>query len=335
MTKKSVGNTLKPDIVLNDYWKDNDKFADLVNAVFFNGKPLVKPYDLSSFDSDASLVIEGKKRVNTKKLERDNLKIAKFCDKLKVKFVIYGTENQTDIHYAMPVRVMHYDSSTYYNQYNALKKHYESTKELKGEEFLSGMKKDDRLYPVITIVLYYGEKKWDGAKSIKELLDIPEGLQNFVNDYKMNLIELRDNNLVLNNADNRDLFNLFRLLYDASMTKKERRQKVLEYNDEHKVSTSVALAVASAANSKVSLDKIAQGDGDMCSVFDEIAQENKQLGKEEGKEEGREEGRAAEITEMGIEFGLAENDIVERIISKLKISRDKAQSYYNAYSKNI
>lgn len=85
--------------------------------------------------------------------------------------------------------------------------------------------------------------------------------------------------------------------------------------------------MASAANSKVSLDKIAQGDGDMCSVFDEIAQENKQLGKEEG--------RAAEITEMGIEFGLAENDIVERIISKLKISRDKAQSYYNAYSKNI
>ena len=32
---------LKPDVVLNDYWKDNEKFADLLNAVFFDGKEVV------------------------------------------------------------------------------------------------------------------------------------------------------------------------------------------------------------------------------------------------------------------------------------------------------
>lgn len=28
------------------------------------------------------------------------------------------------------------------------------------------MKKDDRLVPVITVVVYYGEKPWDGAVSL-------------------------------------------------------------------------------------------------------------------------------------------------------------------------
>ena len=28
------------------------------------------------------------------------------------------------------------------------------------DEFLSGIKKDDRFHPIINIILYYGEKEW-------------------------------------------------------------------------------------------------------------------------------------------------------------------------------
>lgn len=35
------------------------------------------------------------------------------------------------------------------------------------------MKKTDKLIPVITVVVYYGEKYWDGAKSFHEMLRIP------------------------------------------------------------------------------------------------------------------------------------------------------------------
>lgn len=32
---------LKPDVVLKDYWRNNDRFADLFNQVFFNGEDLL------------------------------------------------------------------------------------------------------------------------------------------------------------------------------------------------------------------------------------------------------------------------------------------------------
>ena len=41
---------LKPDIVLRNYWNDNEQFADLFNAVLFDGKPIIQPDDLEDVD---------------------------------------------------------------------------------------------------------------------------------------------------------------------------------------------------------------------------------------------------------------------------------------------
>ena len=62
-------------------------------------------------------------------------------------------------------------------------------------EYLYGLKKDSRLNPVITFVLYSGEESWDGARSLHEILDftdVPEGLQSITPDYKINVIEIRN-----------------------------------------------------------------------------------------------------------------------------------------------
>ena len=40
------------------------------------------------------------------------------------------------------------------------------------------------------------------------MLEIPEEIVPFVNDYKMLLVEARQNNLNLSNINNQDLFNL-------------------------------------------------------------------------------------------------------------------------------
>ena len=71
------------------------------------------------------------------------------------------------------------------------------------------MKRTDKFIPIITIVIYYGEKAWDGEVSLQGMLDIPEDMKAFINDYKMNLVEARKNNLKLHNINNKDLFNLF------------------------------------------------------------------------------------------------------------------------------
>ena len=70
------------------------------------------------------------------------------------------------------------------------------------------MKKTDKFAPVITITVYYfGEKPWDGASSLHGMLEIPEKMKRFVNDYKMLLVEARKNDLRLSNMNNTDLFN--------------------------------------------------------------------------------------------------------------------------------
>lgn len=69
----------------------------------------------------------------------------------------------------------------------------------------------------------------------------------------------------------------------------------------------------------------------MWTVFEETWAE----GKVEGKAEGKAEGRAEEIIETGFEFGLSENDILERLQSKLNISLQKAQEYFNMFGKQV
>lgn len=99
---------------------------------------------------------------------------------------------------------MGYDYSTYKKQYddNAAKRKKE--KGLTEDEYLSGMKKTDKFIPVITIVIYYGEKPWDGAVSLHGMLNIPKAMETFVNDYKIHLVEAGKNNLVLHNVNNQD-----------------------------------------------------------------------------------------------------------------------------------
>lgn len=87
----------------------------------------------------------------------------------------------------------------------------QTAKGLEEDEYLSGMKKTDRFAPVITLVVYYGEKPWDGAVSLHGMLNIPEEMKAFVNDYKILLVEARENSLTLHNMKNVAFFNLMKL----------------------------------------------------------------------------------------------------------------------------
>ena len=40
-------NAQKADVILKDFWRQNERFADLFNAVIFRGKQIIKPEDLS------------------------------------------------------------------------------------------------------------------------------------------------------------------------------------------------------------------------------------------------------------------------------------------------
>ena len=40
---------LKPDIIVKNYWRNKEQFADFFNAVLFDGKQVIKPKELEDF----------------------------------------------------------------------------------------------------------------------------------------------------------------------------------------------------------------------------------------------------------------------------------------------
>lgn len=55
-----MGRTAKKiskDIVLKEFWRSNDRFADLFNAVIFEGQEILRAEDMQEMDTDVSGVI--------------------------------------------------------------------------------------------------------------------------------------------------------------------------------------------------------------------------------------------------------------------------------------
>ena len=316
---------LKPDTVLKNYWRNNEQFADLFNAVLFDGEQVIKPEELEDADTEESSILEHKGYAESIQASRDNIKIRKRSMVHGVEYVLLGNESQQHIHYAIPMRVMGYDYGTYKKQYDSNSKKYKTSDGMDEDEYLSGMKKTDRFIPVITVVIYYGDKVWDGATTLHGMLDIPEKIVKYVNDYKILLVEARRNDLVLHNMNNVDLFNLLEIILDKKMPKNEAKKKAIQYGEEHQVDKTVVMTVAGATNSKIDYNAFEKGEMNMCSLFDEIAKEN------EIKGEAR--GRAKEIVETGYEFDFSEGDILARLQRKLDISLQQAQEYLNMFKK--
>ena len=143
---------------LEDY---NDVFADIVNVNLFGGQQVIKARGLvNTKDKSRFKSIDG---VITEQ-ERD---VAKWWKSQHIKIALVGLENQTKIDPSICFRLYGYDGAAYKSQYDSKIK-----------------------YPVITLVLYFGRKRWDKNIFIKECLNIPEKLKRFVNDYKVNLVEI-------------------------------------------------------------------------------------------------------------------------------------------------
>ena len=144
----------------------NDVFADIVNVLLFNGKKQVKEKDLK--DATPVSIYKISEKLHTQ--ERD---VAKFWQNCSVRIALYGFENQTDIDKKMPLRVMSYDAASYKQQI------------IDDEE-----QAEKELYPVISLVLYFGTKRWEKPKSLCEAINISDVVKPFVSDYKINVFEI-------------------------------------------------------------------------------------------------------------------------------------------------
>ena len=188
------------DITTKDYVKETAVFADAFNKYIYKGKQVIKPENLRPLDTDLTAIPYGADGagVPTQRY-RDVLKSATVMMDDNAAYLLLGIESQSEVHYAMPVRNMVYNALQYAAQVEeAARSHKEArkagnpkeqAKKLTAAEFLSGFHKEDRLFPVVTLAVYFGAGEWDGPMSLHEMLSVQEPeILSFVSDYKLNLI---------------------------------------------------------------------------------------------------------------------------------------------------
>lgn len=180
----------KIDTEAKKYLSNAARFCDIFNFLIYGGENIISPKELRELDTTSiAIPYKGKSRKHVQKY-RDLLKfyVAKHDD--QAIYLILGLEIESKINYSMPIRAMLYDAMNYASQIEAItEQRRQDNPKQTSHEYLSGLGKDDRLKPVITLVLNICGEYWDGCKSIHELVSVKDNrILQFVPDYRMNLI---------------------------------------------------------------------------------------------------------------------------------------------------
>lgn len=326
------------DIFMKRWLSDKKRFADLINGSLFQGKQVFSAQNLKSENGEQGIVI--------KEQDGTEITVRRFRDIMMssddgTRIVVLACENQQDINYAMPVRGMLYDALSYTEQVSRMKKVRKEKKELKGSaEFLSGLKKEDRLFPVLTVIFYYGDAEYDGQIELHGLLGIDQNeyelLKKYVPNYRINLIDPRRIEDV--NCFQTDLQIIFGMLKYKS-NKKDLTNYVQAnksyFGDLDEDSYNAAKALLGSER-YLKLERKTNGGIDMCKALEDLYQDGVKEGMEKGIEKGIEKGLESGIK---VTISLMQEDGYdkERILEKLKegfsLDDKKAEAYFEKFVK--
>ena len=180
------------DKIMKEFLENNAYFVDFFNAYFFDGERVLKPENCMELDS--------KMNDSNMDLEKHVDVIRKYNDgNLYSAFII---ENQSYVDMSMVVRAAAYEYVAYERMLKKSKKN----------------KSKEKLPMVHILVFYTGERPWNAARQLSELVEVDERFESYFHDYKMNLIEITGNTSY--NFNEEDVYNLFyicRSIYDQSI----------------------------------------------------------------------------------------------------------------------
>lgn len=321
-------NKIKPDTILKNFWRDNHHFADLFNAALFDGEQVLNPADLSEADTDVSSFLKFNGHAETVQKVLDVVKKTAYG----IDFVIWGLENQSKIHYAMPLRHMIGDGFSYLKEYQEIAAKNRKDKNFaSSDEFLSNMKKTDRLHPMISLCVYYGENPWDGPLCLMDMLEVPEKIKPLVADYKMNLLELRTSgSLQFHNQDVNTVFDISRSIYERDYN------KINTVYKDRLIASELGVVIGAITQSQELIDHALEleqkgGQVNMCSALEELKREGKQEGLQEGKKEGLQEGMIAGTIKTCKKFKLDQEAAIKNIMEEFSLSKEDAINYVKKY----
>lgn len=232
----------------------------------------------------------------------------------------------------MPVRTMLYDSLTYTDQIRLSWKNHESDKNFTQEEFLSRFRKTDSIFPVISLVFYYGLQDWDASTDLYGMFQQNEFfhkspiLKQYIPNYSLNLIDA-------GNVESLERFHSDLHFIFGMLQYKNNSNALRTYVTEHKeyfgnvdLETYQAIGALLHSEKKVTavIPQIKHGGVNMCKAIDDLYNS----GVQEGLEKGIEKGVTALIKTCR-EFNISQEDILTRLIKEFSLTEETALKYLN------
>ena len=291
--------------VMNHYFRNKERFADLFNGVYFQGEKVINSRDLTEIsgiyeeteerrleeqqdfclsDSDKELLMPPKRTPRSRDIEM-SLRTGEV-------FRLLAIENQENVNYIMPFRCMQYDTLEYSRQISDLQaKNAKDDDYDSGDEWLCKVKKADRLTPVYTLCVYHGEDEWDGPRSLRDMMDFGEdsdGMSKHFADYPLHLYCINEQeDFDTFHTEIKELFQLMKYRKD-----KKRLQQEVEGNPQYQRMDIELLEVLSVMlnapkiwneRRKYMNTERGQEECNMCQALREWIEEERSLGWAEGE----------------------------------------------------
>ena len=358
------------DIVTKEYMRENTVFADAFNYLIYNGKKVIDPAKLIEIDSTEIVLPFGNeekvgedKKWEVRKTEwssvkngsvrkknasrvdiktdavqryRDLLKSAVVKQDEKTSYVLLGIENQTEVHYAMPVRNAIYDALQYGRQVaDIAAEHRRNKKDFLGKsngEYLSGFFKEDHIRPVITLVIHFGAEEWDGPLSLHEMMATRDmEILSFVENYRIHLIDpakLTEEELDKFSTSLKEVMGYIKYSKD-----KEKLLEFLRTDTRKTIEMNAARVIKMITNTPIEVSEEME-EIEMCKAIDDLILESESRGRMEGEKKGEAKGEAKGMIEICLEMNFSKEDILRKLQDKLNISMQQASEYFEIYGKN-
>ena len=279
----------KIDTITKEYMENPVVFADAFNQFLYHGDQKIDPARLKELDTTGIVVPYGADGASVPEQKyRDVLKLLYAMTDGDAAYCVMGIENQTEIHYALPVKNGVYDFLQLSHQVNeAANSHKREAKQKTTSqpgqtpqeakradgEFLSGFWKTDRLIPVITLVIYFGSETWDAPLSLKEMYSNTNSvILAHALDYHVNLIapkEMSDGEINEFHSNLREV-----MLYIKYSKDKEELHKIIE-NDSNfqSMERQAADVINVVTGSKLSYPE-GKGAVNMCLAIQQMREES-------------------------------------------------------------
>ena len=288
----------KKDIAEKLYTENNRVFADIVNYMVYDGAEIVHPADLMELGSE-ELMLKGEDK---QQRYRDVMKKAVIRQDKDAIYMLVSLENQSEVHYAMPVRNMLNDSMRYMRQVEQIRRErFQQGRKKDGPqehiamdgqthaEFLSGMTEQDKLLPIITIVILFQDQTWNGPKSIHEMLNTTDpAVLKYVQDYKIHVIapaDMTEDELRKFQSSMREVMNFIKYSKDKRKLAQIMQADAERFKHMEREAVQLLNLVTGAEMEMDEEEEVVN----MCKAIQDMRKEERELGQQEGEQKGRQQ----------------------------------------------